>query len=73
MEGMNLSGKRLLVMGVTNKRSLGWAIADKLHSAGAEVAFSYQGERLLGGLEKLTADELDLLPELHGCLRQIRR
>ena len=55
MQGIDLSGKRYLVMGVTNRYSLGWAIAEKLHEAGAEVAFSYQGERLLGGLEKLTA------------------
>ncbi|MFQ5350818.1 MAG: enoyl-ACP reductase [Thermoanaerobaculia bacterium] len=55
MEGIDLAGKRYLVMGVTNRHSLGWAIADKLHAAGAEVTFSYQGERLLGGLEKLTA------------------
>ncbi len=56
MQGIDLAGKRFLVMGVTNRYSLGWAIADKLHGAGAEVAFSYQGERLLEGLEKLTAD-----------------
>lgn len=43
-------------MGVTNGRSLGWAIASKLHEAGAELAFSYQGERLRGTLEKLTKD-----------------
>lgn len=43
-------------MGVTNKRSLGWSIAEKLAEAGAEMAFSYQGERLQGELEKLTAD-----------------
>lgn len=41
-------------MGVTNEHSLGWAIAEKLHAAGAEVAFSYQGERLREKIEKLT-------------------
>jgi enoyl-[acyl-carrier protein] reductase I len=56
MSGIDLSGKRFLVMGVTNRHSLGWAIAERLHASGAEVAFSYQGERLLGGLEKLTAE-----------------
>ncbi|MEO1368646.1 MAG: enoyl-ACP reductase [Acidobacteriota bacterium] len=56
MVHMDLSGKRALVMGVTNKRSLGWAIAAKLHEAGAELAFSYQGERLKGEVEKLTAE-----------------
>ena len=44
-------------MGVTNKYSLGWAIAAKLAEAGAELAFAYQGERLKSGLEKLTADQ----------------
>jgi enoyl-[acyl-carrier protein] reductase I len=52
---IDLSGKRGLVMGVANSRSLGWAIAQKLHEAGAQLAFSYQGERLRGELEKLTA------------------
>jgi enoyl-[acyl-carrier protein] reductase I len=56
MSTIDLAGKRYLVMGVTNRHSLGWAIAEKLHAAGAELAFSYQGERLKGGLEKLTAD-----------------
>ena len=51
---IDLSGRRALVMGVTNKRSLGWSIAEKLHQAGAQLAFSYQGERLRGEVEKLT-------------------
>jgi len=46
MVGIDLGGKRALVMGVANSRSLGWAIAEKLRDAGAELAFSYQGERL---------------------------
>jgi len=53
---IDLSGKRALVMGVANSRSLGWAIAERLRAAGAELAFSYQGERLKAELEKLTAD-----------------
>jgi enoyl-[acyl-carrier protein] reductase I len=52
---IDLSGKRGLVMGVANARSLGWAIAERLREAGAELAFSYQGERLKDELEKLTA------------------
>jgi enoyl-[acyl-carrier protein] reductase I len=52
---IDLSGRRGLVMGVSNARSLGWAIAERLHEAGAELAFSYQGERLREDLEKLTA------------------
>lgn len=54
---LDLTGKRALIMGVTNKRSLGWSIAEKLRDAGAEMAYSYQGERLKGELEKLTVND----------------
>jgi len=53
---IDLQGRRGLVMGVANARSIGWAIAERLHEAGAELAFSYQGERLQEELEKLTRD-----------------
>ncbi|MEM7753647.1 MAG: enoyl-ACP reductase, partial [Pseudomonadota bacterium] len=39
-----LDGKRGLVMGVANERSIAWGIAKALADAGAELAFSYQGE-----------------------------
>ncbi|TFU25784.1 enoyl-ACP reductase FabI [Thermus tengchongensis] len=52
---LDLSGKKALVMGVTNQRSLGYAIAEKLHGAGVELAFSYQGERLKEEVERLAA------------------
>ncbi|HZJ09676.1 MAG TPA: enoyl-ACP reductase [Trueperaceae bacterium] len=54
MFSVDLSGKKGLVMGVANQRSLGWAIAQPLAQAGARLAFSYQGERLLPTLENLT-------------------
>jgi enoyl-[acyl-carrier protein] reductase I len=41
-----MQGKRGLVMGLANDRSLAWGIAKKLREAGAEMAFSYQGEAL---------------------------
>ncbi|WP_438270248.1 enoyl-ACP reductase FabI [Rubellimicrobium arenae] len=41
---MNLQGKRALVMGVANDHSIAWGIAQALHGAGAELAFTYQGE-----------------------------
>lgn len=41
-----MSGKRGLVMGVANDRSIAWGIAEKLHMSGAELAFTYQGEAL---------------------------
>ncbi|HEY0415470.1 MAG TPA: enoyl-ACP reductase [Gaiellaceae bacterium] len=39
-------GKRALVMGVANKRSIAWAIARRLADGGASVAFTFQGERI---------------------------
>ncbi len=39
-----MTGKRGLIMGLANDKSLAWGIAKKLHEAGAELAFSYQGE-----------------------------
>jgi enoyl-[acyl-carrier protein] reductase I len=41
-----MDGKRGLIMGLANDRSLAWGIARALHGAGAELAFSYQGETL---------------------------
>lgn len=54
MLAIDLSGKKALVMGVTNRYSLGWAIAEKLAAAGAQLAFTYQGERLQETVETLT-------------------
>ena len=39
-----LSGKRGLIMGVANERSIAWGIAKAMSEAGAELAFTYQGE-----------------------------
>jgi enoyl-[acyl-carrier protein] reductase I len=39
-----MEGKRGLIMGLANDRSLAWGIAKALHAQGAEMAFSYQGE-----------------------------
>jgi enoyl-[acyl-carrier protein] reductase I len=45
MSSSNLmKGKRGLVMGVANQHSIAWGIAQALHDAGAELAFSYQGD-----------------------------
>jgi enoyl-[acyl-carrier protein] reductase I len=39
-------GKRGLVLGVANRRSIAWAIAKRLAEGGAELAFTFQGERI---------------------------
>jgi enoyl-[acyl-carrier protein] reductase I len=39
-----MAGKRGLIMGVANDKSIAWGIAQALHGAGAELAFTYQGD-----------------------------
>ena len=51
----HMDGKRGLVMGVANERSIAWGIAKALADAGAELAFSYQGEAFGKRLEPLAA------------------
>jgi len=50
---LSLSGKRFVVMGVANKRSIAWGIARSLHNAGAELIFTYAGERMEKGVREL--------------------
>ncbi len=57
---INLTGKTAVVIGLANKRSIAWAIAQKLQEAGATVAGCYQNERM-----KLEAE--DLIKDLPGA------
>ncbi|MCC6518646.1 MAG: enoyl-ACP reductase [Tabrizicola sp.] len=50
-----MKGKRGLVMGVANERSIAWGIASALAAEGAELAFSYQGEAFGKRLQPLAA------------------
>lgn len=51
-----LTGKRALVVGVASNRSIAWGIAQALHREGAELAFTYQNEKLRGRVEKFAAE-----------------
>ena len=51
---MLLEGRQGLIVGVANKRSIAWGIAEALHREGARLAFNYQGERLEANVRKLT-------------------
>ena len=51
----DLSGKHGLVVGVANKRSISWAIAQAAATAGARLALTYQGERLEENVRELAA------------------
>jgi enoyl-[acyl-carrier protein] reductase I len=49
----SFEGKKGLVLGVANRRSIAWAIAQRLAEGGAELAFTYQGERIEKGVRDL--------------------
>src|SRR5262249_3531431 len=51
-----MRGKRGLIMGVANHRSLAWGIAKACHAHGAALAFTYQGDALKKRVEPLARD-----------------
>jgi enoyl-[acyl-carrier protein] reductase I len=56
---MLLEGKRGLILGVANKRSIAWGIAQSVSAAGARLALTYQGERLEENVRELAASLKD--------------
>jgi enoyl-[acyl-carrier protein] reductase I len=54
----DLSGKHGLVVGVANRRSIAWAVAQAAGAAGARIALTYQGERLEDNVRELS-EKLD--------------
>lgn len=61
-----LKGKKGLILGVANKRSIAWGIAQTLSNHGAELAFTYQGDRLKESVEEL-AKTLPGTSPLYPC------
>jgi enoyl-[acyl-carrier protein] reductase I len=51
-----LSGKKALIVGVASKHSIAYAIADAFHREGAELAFTYQGEKLGERVKKMASE-----------------
>jgi enoyl-[acyl-carrier protein] reductase I len=51
-----LAGKRAVVVGLASNRSIAWGIAQALHREGAELAFSYQTDKLEGRVAKMAAE-----------------
>ena len=57
-----LKEKKGLIMGVANDKSIAWGIADSLHRNGAEIAFTYQNEKLKSRVEALANEcESDII------------
>ncbi|ASV66206.1 MULTISPECIES: enoyl-ACP reductase FabI [Cytobacillus] len=81
---ISLKGKTYVVMGVANKRSIAWGIARSLHTAGANLIFTYAGERLEKSVRDLVstldgAENSLVLPcdvtndeDVESCFRQIK-
>lgn len=61
-----LKGKKGIVLGVANKRSIAWGIAQALANHGAQLAFTYQGDRLKESVQEL-AGTLDKPSPLYPC------
>ena len=57
---LSMQGKNAVIFGVANKRSIAWAIAQRLNDAGAKLAITYQNERL-------KAEAHDLITSLPGA------
>jgi enoyl-[acyl-carrier protein] reductase I len=55
VKAIDLTGKKGVVFGVANQRSIAWAISQQLAAAGAELAFAYQNERLKDHVAKAVA------------------
>ena len=51
-----LEGKKALITGVASNRSIAWGIAQAMHREGAELAFTYQNERLKERVQEFAAD-----------------
>lgn len=51
-----LSGKKALIVGLASNRSIAYGIAKAFHEQGAELAFTYQNEKLQGRVEKMAAE-----------------
>jgi len=65
----DLKGRNAVVFGVANKRSIAWAIAQGLHSAGASLAITYQNERL----EQEARDLIQSLPGAEGYMCDVSK
>ncbi len=51
-----LQDKRILIVGVASNRSIAWGTAQAMHQQGAQLAFTYQTEKLKGRVEKMAAE-----------------
>ena len=58
--GKLLTGKKILVMGVANQRSIAWGCAQVMAEQGAELIYTYQNERMKKSVAKLVKKRIKL-------------
>ncbi len=77
-----LTGKRALIVGVATDRSIAWGIAQAMHAQGAQLAFTYAGEKFKERVEPLAASlgskivmPLDVTDDaqIHAAFAQLKR
>jgi enoyl-[acyl-carrier protein] reductase I len=68
-----MAGKRALITGVANDRSIAWAIAERFRAQGAELAFTYQGEVMGKRVRPLVASSAKALVDCDAREREIER
>ena len=51
-----MTGKRVLIVGLASNRSIAWGVAQAMYREGAEIAFTYQNDKLQERVEKLAAE-----------------
>ncbi|MCP4396002.1 MAG: SDR family oxidoreductase, partial [bacterium] len=51
-----LQDKKILIVGVASNRSIAYGVAKAMHREGAQLAFTYQGDRLKGRVHKFAAE-----------------
>lgn len=51
-----MQGKRALIVGIASQRSIAWGIAEAMHKQGAELAFTYQNDKLRSRVEEAAAE-----------------
>ncbi|EOL46132.1 enoyl-ACP reductase [Enterococcus phoeniculicola] len=56
-----LSGKKIVVMGVANKKSIAWGCAEAMETQGAEVIYTYQNDRMKKSLQKIVSEDAFLV------------
>ena len=70
-----LKGKKAIIFGVANERSIAWAIAKRMHEEGAELAFTFVGDalekRVQNLQEAISAGDLETLQSLSRQLKGV--